>query len=75
MSRPHVWATKVVALIQGGNSSAALDQIKVAPTVNDLQQLRTILISSKLLARHPNVDAATKDMIVALSSPRLHRSP
>lgn len=75
MSRPNVWATKVAALIQGGNSAAALDQIKVAPTVKDLQQLRAILTSSKLLARHPNVDAATKDMIAALSSPRLHRSP
>jgi hypothetical protein len=75
MSRPNVWATKVAALIQGGNSAAALDQIKVAPTVKDLQQLRAILISAKLLARHPNVDAATQDMIAALSSPRLHRSP
>ena len=75
MSRPNVWATKVAALIQGGNSSAALEQIKVAPTVRDLQQLRILLTSSKLLARHPNIDAATKDMIVALSSPRLHRSP
>ncbi|MDO8449796.1 hypothetical protein [Rhodoferax sp.] len=75
MSRPNVWATKVAALIQGGNSAAALDQIKVAPTVKDLQQLRALLISAKLLARHPNVDAATQDMITALSSPRLHRSP
>ncbi len=75
MSRPNVWATKVAALIQGGNSAAALDQIKVAPTVKDLQQLRTLLISAKLLARHPNVDSATQDMIAALSSPRLHRSP
>jgi len=75
MSRPNVWATKVAALIQGGNSAAALDQIKVAPTVKDLQQLRALLISAKLLARHPNVDAATQDMIAALSSPRLHRSP
>lgn len=75
MSRPNVWATKVAALIQGGNSAAALEQIKVAPTVKDLQQLRAILTSSKLLARHPNVDAATQDMIAALSSPRLHRSP
>ena len=75
MSRPNVWATKVAALIQGGNSAAALDQIKVAPTVKDLQQLRTLLISAKLLARHPNIDSATQDMIAALSSPRLHRSP
>ena len=75
MSRPNVWATKVAALIQGGNSAAALDQIKVAPSVKDLQQLRILLTGSKLLARHPNVDAATKDMIAALSAPRLHRSP
>ena len=33
MSRPSVWAPKIVALIKGGNSSAAIAQIKVAPTV------------------------------------------
>ncbi|NMM20759.1 MAG: hypothetical protein HHJ15_12530 [Rhodoferax sp.] len=75
MSRPSVWATKVAGLIQGGNSEAALAQIKVAPTVKDLKDLRALLISLKLLARHPNVDDATNDMITALSSPRLHRSP
>jgi hypothetical protein len=75
MSRPSVWATKVAALIKGGNSEAALAQIKVAPTVKDLKDLRALLISLKLLARHPNVDDATSDMITALSSPRLHRSP
>lgn len=75
MSRPNVWATKVAALIQGGNSSAALAQIKVAPTVKDVQALRVMLTSAKLLAQHPNVNAATLDQIVALSSPRLHRSP
>ncbi|MFZ3084806.1 hypothetical protein [Rhodoferax ferrireducens] len=72
MSRPQVWATKVAALIQAGNSSAALAQIKVAPTVKDLQQLRVLLSQAKLLAQHPNIDAATTDMIAA---PRLHRSP
>ena len=75
MSRQSVWATKVAALVQGGNSQAALAQIKVAPTVRDVEQLRTMLASAKLLAKHPNVDAATTDQIVALSSPRLHRSP
>ena len=75
MSRPQVWATKVAALIQTGNSAAALAQIKVAPTVKDLQQLRALLTQSKLLARHPNIDAATSDMIAALTAPRLHRSP
>lgn len=75
MSRHSLWATKVAALIQGGNSEAALAQIKVAPTVKDLKDLRTLLSAGKLLARHPNIDTATNDMIVALSSPRLHRSP
>ncbi|ABD69484.1 hypothetical protein Rfer_1755 [Rhodoferax ferrireducens T118] len=75
MSRPQVWATKVAALIQAGNSSAALAQIKVAPTVKDLQQLRVLLSQAKLLAQHPNIDAATTDMIAALTAPRLHRSP
>ncbi len=75
MSRPRIWATKVAALIQGGNSAAALAQIKVAPTVKDVQELRVMLASANLLARHPNVDAATRDQIAALSAPRLHRSP
>jgi hypothetical protein len=75
MSRQSLWATKVLALVKGGNSAAALAQIKVAPTVKDLKDLRALLISAQLMARHPNVDAATNDMIVALSSPRLHRSP
>lgn len=75
MSRPSIWATKVAALIQGGNSAAALAQIKVAPTVQDLQQLRAILTTAKLLARYQNVEQTIADQIVALSAPRLHRSP
>jgi hypothetical protein len=74
MTRQSPWATKVASLIQGGNASAALAQIKVAPSVKDLQQLRKLLGTSGLL-RHPAVDEATSDMVVALSSPRLHRSP
>ena len=75
MSLPHVWATKVAALIQSGNSAAALAQIKVAPTVKDLQQLRAILTAAKLLSRHANLDQTISDQIVTLSSSRLHRSP
>ena len=75
MSRPSVWAPKVAALVQGGNHQAALAQIKVAPTVRDLQQLRDLLLKKKMLASHPNIDQATSDQIVALSAPRLHRSP
>jgi len=75
MSRPSLWAPKVLALIKGGNQSAAIAQIKVAPTVKDLQDLRKLLIPANLLKSHPNVDGATNDMIAALSAPRLHRSP
>ena len=75
MSRQSVWATKVAALIKGGNSTAAIAQIKVAPTVKDLQALRTLLSTAQLLKSNPNVDAATSDMIAELSAPRLHRAP
>lgn len=75
MSRQSVWATKVAALIKGGNSTAAIAQIKVAPTVKDLQALRALLSAAQLLKAHPNVDAATSDMIAELSAPRLHRAP
>jgi hypothetical protein len=75
MSRPSVWAPKIVALIKGGNSAAAIAQIKVAPTVKDLQDLRKLLVAANLLKSQPNVDAATSDMIAELSAPRLHRSP
>ena len=75
MSRQSLWATKVAALIQGGNSPAALVQIKVAPSVKDLQQLRTLLTSAKLLTRHPDISQTIADQVVTLSSSRLHRSP
>ncbi len=75
MSRPSLWAPKIVALIKGGNSTGAIAQIKVAPTVKDLQDLRKLLSAANLLKPNPNVDAATSDMIAELSAPRLHRSP
>ena len=46
MSRPHVWASKIVTLVQGGNTQAALAQIKVAPSVTDVEQLRTLLANA-----------------------------
>lgn len=75
MARQSIWAPKVLSLIKGGNSAAALAQIKVAPTVKDLQALRALLMAGGLLKAHPNVDAATQDMIAELSAPRLHRAP
>lgn len=75
MSRPHVWASKILTLIQGGNTAAALAQIKVAPSVTDVEQLRTLLTKAKLLASNRVLDAATADQIDALKGSRLHRAP
>jgi len=75
MSRPSTWAPKVAALVQSGNRSAALAQIKVAPSVRDVQQLRDLLIKNKQMAAYRDIDQATADQIIALSAPRLHRSP
>lgn len=75
MSRPAIWATKVAALIQGGNTQAAQAQIKVAPSVKDVEQLRTLLGNAGLLARNPVIDSATQDQIAALKGSRLHRAP
>ena len=75
MRRQSLWATKVAALIQSGNTQAAVAQIKVAPSVKDLQQLRSLLTTQGLLSKHRMIDETTADQIVALSAPRLHRSP
>jgi hypothetical protein len=75
MSRQSIWASKVAALVQSGNSQAALAQIKVAPSVKDVKQLRDLLLKNKLLAANPNVYIAPSEQSVALSAPRLLRSP
>ncbi len=75
MSRHSTWAGKVAALIKGGNVPAALAQIKVAPSVKDLNDLRLMLAAASMLSKNKDVDEATRDQITALSSPRLHRSP
>jgi hypothetical protein len=75
MARANDWASKVMALVNGGNASAAIAQIKVAPSVKDLKALQTIMTLSKMKGRHPNVDAAIEDNLALLAAPRLHRSP
>jgi len=75
MSRLSVWAPKVFTLFKGGNASAAMAQIKVAPSVKDLADLRKLLVQARLLAAHANLEATISDMMAALSAPRLHRSP
>ena len=75
MARATPWADKVLALIKGGNTAAAIAQIKVAPSVKDLKALDTALAAARLAGRWRDVDAAVADNIDALSAPRLHRSP
>ncbi len=70
-----VWSEKVLALIRGGNSGAAVAQIKVAPSVKDLRALQAAMIVHRLQGRWPPVDTAIADNLDLLSAPRLHRAP
>ncbi len=74
MSRTSEWAVKVLALIKAGNADAAIAQIKVAPAVKDLLQLRAALAAARL-PRLERINEVVADQIDALSAPRLHRSP
>ena len=74
-AKTNDWAAKVLALLKGGNTSAAIAQIKVAPSVKDLRQLGDTVAAAGLAGRWRDVDAAIEDNIAALSAPRLHRSP
>lgn len=75
MAHAHVWAGKVLTLVKAGNAAAAIAQIKVAPSVKDLQALRKALGDAGLAGRWPDLDSAVVDNLAALSAPRLHRSP
>jgi hypothetical protein len=74
-AKTNDWAAKVLALLKGGNSAAAIAQIKVAPSVKDLKQLQDTVAAAGFAGRWRDVDAAIDDNIAALSAPRLHRSP
>ena len=65
----------MLAIARGGNTAAAIAQIKVAPTVKDLKTLQKDVVAAKLLGRWPDLDTAIADNLDALSAPRLHRSP
>lgn len=75
MKRPAPWAAKVVALLDSGNKAAALAQIKVAPSVRDVQALRALLDRHVQWNKDRVVTQAVADQITTLSHPRLHRSP
>jgi len=74
-SSSNIWSEKVLALIRSGNTSAAVAQIKVAPSVKDLRALQAAMIVHRFQGRWPTVDNAIADNLDALSAPRLHRSP
>lgn len=75
MARSSDWSTKVLAVLRTGNTTAAIGQIKVAPSVRDLNALRKALAAGGLAGRWRDVDAAIDDNLALLSAPRLHRSP
>lgn len=64
-----------MALLRGGNTAAAIAQIKVAPAAADLQALQKAIEAAQLTGRWRDVDLAITENIAALSAPRLHRSP
>lgn len=75
MARANEWSNKVLALVKGGNTTAAIAQIKVAPSVKDLQHLQAALTSAGLTGRWRELDSAVSDNLALLAAPRLHRSP
>lgn len=75
MPRPSPWPDKILALLRANNPSAAIAQIKVAPSVRDLKALEKAMAAAKLAGRWPDVDLAITESLQALSAPRLHRSP
>jgi hypothetical protein len=75
MAKTSEWPGKVFALLKVGNSSAAIAQIKVAPSVKDLKQLQATIAAAKVTGRWRDVDVAIEENLALLSAPRLHRSP
>ena len=75
MARTSDWASKVLALLKGGNTDAAIAQIRVAPSVKDIRALQAALVLARLTGRWRDVDETIRQSIDALSAPRLHRSP
>ena len=64
-----------MALLRAGNATAAIAQIRVAPSVRDLRALEKALAAAQLDGKWRDVDAAITESLQALSAPRLHRSP
>ncbi|AVS73563.1 hypothetical protein [Paracidovorax cattleyae] len=72
----NAWAAKVVTLIRGGQTQAAMAQIKVAPSAGDVARLQTLLagVPSDTPVRR-QLDAFIEEERALLAAPRLHRAP
>jgi hypothetical protein len=64
-----------MAVLRSGNTTAAIAQIKVAPSVRELRALEKALAAARLTGKWKDVDVAITESLQALSAPRLHRSP
>jgi hypothetical protein len=69
------WASKVFGLIRAGNASAASAQIKVAPTVGDLQRLQILVKGLPNTKENRQLATVLEEELALLSAPRLHRAP
>lgn len=69
------WANKVFGLIRAGNASAAMAQIKVAPTVGDLQRLQVLVKGLPDSKQNRQLATVVEEELALLSAPRLHRAP
>jgi hypothetical protein len=75
MAKPSDWPQKMIAVIRTGNTSAAISQIKVAPTVKDLRQLKELMVKAGLAGKWRELDMALDENMALLAAPRLHRAP
>ncbi len=69
------WANKVLSIIKTSNWDGAMAQIKVAPSVKDLNHLKAALLVGDAKFRPTHFMNDLDDHIGLLSAPRLHRSP
>lgn len=69
------WARKVFALIQAGNTQAAMAQVKVAPTAADVARLQALLPQLPATPARQQLEQFVEEERALLAAPRLHRAP
>lgn len=69
------WAQKVFTLVKLGNTTAAMAQVKVAPSVGDVTRLQKLLAALPASSAQQQFDKAVAAELDLLAAPRLHRSP